>query len=269
LVNFKFHTLQSLQEEGLTHKGKPITCKYCKFQFKIIDSDSRVYWKENKMFCPSCETTYCVLPKTERDLQILQEDFVKDVQNIKNIKPFKNLLKSYVKSLILKRFTTVVNDPDDINDYADITVSRILEKYYVKENFRIYSSFATFALFQIKYTIWNKTEHLIGDESIHQLDENNKLKNDYGSNCLNIKSVDEEIHIEDSKEVLYNYLLQLFNFDKPTVFKTLNSVLIFIKHGSPAVDRFYKNFGVEGKHRFNYSLQKFKQKLMESNSAND
>lgn len=243
--------------------GKPITCKSCKTQFKV-KPEEKENWKGLKYFCPTCGNKYCMLPKTEAELRVLQDDFVLDIYNKKTGTQLYLLLKIYIRSLILKQFTNIINDPDDIDYHSHVAASKVIQNYYSTPGFKIETSFGAYSQFKIKESIWHKSEHESAPFSLHETDEDDKLKYDYGRECEIQKDSSEEQEKEDIKKYMYNFLKEIIYYNNEVSFKILISVLNYIKYGQEGVDRLYMSFGLEGKHRFEYVMRRFRERLIES-----
>jgi hypothetical protein len=50
-MNFKYYTVL----ETSNVKGKPFTCRSCKFQFRILEEEDRLNWKNLNYICPECK----------------------------------------------------------------------------------------------------------------------------------------------------------------------------------------------------------------------
>lgn len=252
-------------ENGETQRGKPITCRQCKCQFKVIE-ERKSEWKQQKYFCPKCKSLYCMLPKTEADLRVIQDDFILDKHNRDLGSKFYLLLKIYIRSLILKNFTNIVNDPDDIDYHAHVASTKVIQNYYSIENFKIETSFAAYSIFKIKESIWHKSEYVTAEHSLHEtVGDDEKLKFDYGVKCNFQKDSVEEQEREDVKKYIFEYLKKIIYYNNELSFKILVLVVNYIKYGEQGTDRLFKAFGIEGKHRFQYVMRRLKEKLLESN----
>lgn len=248
-----------------TFRGKPITCRFCKVQFKVLE-ERKEDWKELKYICPKCNTLYCMLPKTESDLRIIQDNFLENLYDKRIGTQFYSLLKIYIRSLILKNFTNVVNDPEDIEYHAHVSTSKVIQNYYANPGFKIETSFAAYSLYKIKESIWHKSEHITAEHSLHETDENDKLRFDYGVDCNFQKDSSFEQEKEDTKKYIFNYLKKIIYYNEENSFKILVLVLNYIKYGEEGTDRIFKTFGIEGKFRFERVMKRLKEKLIELNN---
>lgn len=255
-MNFKFYTLS----ETPNYKGKPFTCKSCKFQFRIIEEQERLNWKSYNYICPSCNKEYCILPTTECDLRVLQDKFLstKDTQHISDLY---SLIKTYSRSLILKNFTNVINDPEEIEYHSHSSAFKVIEQYYNREDFKIEISFAGYIVLKIKESIWHKSEKNVGDLSIDERDKDDKYKYETSSLC-SIMIENEKIQdYRDFNYRLYNYLIIIIYRNGNVSFKLLLALLNFIRDGEKGSDRIFDKFDIQGKHIFNNILKDFKKKL--------
>lgn len=255
-MNFKFYTLS----ETPNFKGKPFTCKSCKFQFRIIEEQDRLNWKSYNYICPSCNKEYCILPTTECDLRVLQDKYL-STKDSKYISDLYSLIKTYSRSLILKNFTNVINDPEEIEYHSHSSAFKVIEQYYNREDFKIEISFAGYIVLKIKESIWHKSEKNVGDLSIDERDKDDKYKYETSSLC---SIMIENEKIQDNRDFnyrLYNYLIIIIYRNGNVSFKLLLALLNFIRDGEKGSDRIFDKFDIQGKHIFNNILKDFKKKL--------
>lgn len=259
MINFQY--LPDTEENSF--RGKPISCKYCGFRFRILDEESKNNWTLQNLICPSCLEEYCVLPQTEKDLKKLQKLFIESGRDEKYGTQLYILLKKYIRSLILKHFTNVINDPEIIEYHSHCSTVKVMENYYSKPDFIVSDSFANYSMFKIKESIWHKSEHIIGDHSIHEQNDDGKDKYVVGVECK-IKFVQDQIdNHKDYNEEITNYLVnEIYTHkDKKVEFKILLALNSFLNKGIAGSDKVFQKFGLEGKTRFNALLQRFKNKL--------
>ena len=260
-LTFKFDSVDNKLDISL--KGKPITCRYCTYQFRI-PKEEKDNWREANLICPSCKQEYCVLPETEFKLKVLQDIFLENRTQEAGGKLY-TLYKTYVRSLILKYFTNVINDPEDIEYHSHNATCKVFFNYYEKPLFKIDTSFAEYAMYKIKESIWHKSEHDTGHHSIHETDDEGKEKFIVPHDCkINIETV-KNTEAEDMVRYIYKTLIQDIYSHKEIPFKLLLATNNFIKNGQKGSNRFFEVFGVEGKSRFERLLNRLKKSLVESN----
>jgi hypothetical protein len=73
-------------------------CYSCKYEF-YITTELKKDWANNKSICPKCKILYSTLPKTERELMILQDEYYK---NNKDIKIFNQIILILQNSPLIK-----------------------------------------------------------------------------------------------------------------------------------------------------------------------
>jgi len=258
IYNFNYYTLA----ETPNVKGKPFTCRNCKFQFRILEEHDRLNWKNLNYICPECKKEYCILPKTESELRVLQDKFLL-TRDTKYIGELYSLIKIYSRSLILKNFTNAINEPDDIDYHSHSSTFKVIEQYYNREDFKIEISFAGYIVLKIKESIWHKSEKNVGDLSIDERDNDNKYKYETSSIC---SIMEENEKIESDKDFnyqLYNYLINVIYTNEEISFKLLLALLNFIRYGEKGSDRIFDQFSIKGKNTFYNILISFKKKLIE------
>jgi hypothetical protein len=120
--------------------GRPITCGICKTKFHKKSDKERKIWRENKLECPSCGAKYSCLPKQERQLMILQDEYF-DKKDNNLIGEMYKILYPYAKSLAYKKFRGVMND-EYHEEFAHEASILLLQGYYkYADSFRITTSF--------------------------------------------------------------------------------------------------------------------------------
>lgn len=152
--------------------GKPITCKYCKGQFRFESDEVRYKWKESLYTCPICQIDYCILPPTERDLKKLQNEYVKSGRDIKYLNKMCRILYQYVPSLIKRHFSKAIlkavnsEGDDPMSYYTHKAIVYTIENFLKKDDYIIYSSFGKYLIDAIRWSIFEKKEHQSKDLSI-------------------------------------------------------------------------------------------------------
>lgn len=253
--------VENLSQSKLS-KGKPFYCKHCHHRFNV-DMKDKSKWISDKMICPSCGVDYCVLPKTERKLKFLQKDYIESGYRDREGALLYEALKIYIRSLILKHFTNVINDPEDILDLAHVASSKIFQMYLKKKNkFKIEVSFAQYSIFKIKESLWHKSEHIVG-ESLYEKIEDEKEHEKYGKKCKNINNID--ILFSNFEKDCFNKILKdIRTKDHFLNLKILVSFNLFIKSGRNSSDKMFRFYGTFGKYKFIEALNLLKFSLENS-----
>ena len=237
-------------------KGKHTTCQTCNHKFRLVTDEDRLEWKANRFKCPSCGEYYCNMPPTEKELQFLQEEFLKTRSSDTLLKIYE-ILKNYISSLILKYYSPYVKDKEDLEYYSHVSAS-ILIVNYDNPKFNIEYSFAGYIIWKIRETIFNKDEIDCADTTIdyaysHTLD------------CSIMNASKRNIENEDTINYLYKYLIELLysKTNKAVSLKLTICFLNFILSGEKGSDRIFRSFDVEGKNIFYNVKNAFRNKLVE------
>lgn len=204
LLNFKYN------ESNILGKGKPNRCKHCNFKFKFPNMDEKLKWGKSRYICPKCNINYCILPPTERDLRIIQDDYFTSKRNEKYLKKMYDILKKYSKSLILKRFSNLIFSPDNLEYYSHCSSVYFLEYYLKNDSFKVEDSFAGLLLWKIKQAIWRKEEHLVDDVSINFLNDENKHVFEIPNQCNEITTIENN----STNITIRNNLILIINSNK-------------------------------------------------------
>jgi hypothetical protein len=237
-------------------KGKHTTCQNCNHKFRFVTEEERLSWKSNKFQCPSCGEYYCNMPPTEKELQFLQEEFLKNRSPDSLLKIYE-ILKKYISSLILKYYSVFIKDKEDLEYYSHVSAS-ILIVNYDNPNFYIEYSFAGYIIWKIRETLFSKDEIDCADTTIeyaysHSLD------------CSIMNASKRNIENEDTIKYLYKYLVELLycKTNKTVSLKLTICFLNFILSGEKGSDRIFRSFDVEGKNIFYNVKNAFKNKLVQ------
>ena len=145
-----------LSDERVETRGRLITCKYCKSKFQLY-GEEKDQWKKLKYPCPTCGEIYCILPPTEKELRLLQEEY----QKTKNKKTFNQMIKlfySYTESLIKKHFSNRLTFEGALEYYTHNSVTKFVEYYLKDSDFTVGISFAGLLMHKIRETIFSKKE---------------------------------------------------------------------------------------------------------------
>ena len=140
-----------MSEELESKKGKAITCRYCSHEFRFTYKSDRRIWTDNLLPCPKCNISYCTLPATERELHILQTIYLK-TRLEKDLTAIVKILIPYVGSLIKKHFSNKIREKGKLEYYTHTAVTLLIEKYLVKPEFKIITSFANYLKHKIKFS---------------------------------------------------------------------------------------------------------------------
>ena len=122
--------------------GRPITCKICNHKFYKTDIQKK-YWKKNKYSCPSCKSSYCCFPPTEKELMILQDQFFDSGRDSKYLGKMYEILIPYSKSLAFKNWGKLMDEENHF-EYVHTAIYHLITSYLKRETFRISSSFANY-----------------------------------------------------------------------------------------------------------------------------
>lgn len=260
MVKFKFYAADDKSISPV--KGKPITCRYCSFQFRI-PKEEKLAWKSEQLQCPSCNQIYCVLPETEIKLKVLQDIFLENRTEEASTNLY-ILYKTYNRSLLLKHFTNIVNDPEDIEYHSHAATCKIFFNYYEKPEFKINTSFAEYAMYKLKESIFHKSEHETGSHSIHETDDDGKEKFVVGHYCkVNLETV-KNTEATDFIRDIYETLIKDIYSHKEIEFKLLLALNNFLKNGEKGYTKFFQVSGIEGKSRFIRLINRLKTKIVQS-----
>lgn len=255
-------------------KGKPLKCKLCGHTFRFSAKD-RASWTEDKMKCPSCNVEYSVLPKTERILRQIQDKY-KDSgrKDLKYIHQIYEILISYSRSLILKKYSNVVIDPESLDYHSHCSSVYLIERYFKNPEFEVNISFAGFLMHKIKESLWKKEEHSAGDSSIdsfYKEESDGKGYYDIPRDCINLDDVDRS---EDNKYVVNSIIDKIRTYgvrhslSRAENFKRLMAqVILFDSFNGKSLkadgdmDQFFKRFPEISDEHFKKSMTEIKEML--------
>jgi hypothetical protein len=265
-LNFNYEIHKNTSKENLKFKGKPLTCKACGFQFRLITPEDKYNWQKTNLICPSCGVINCIKPKTERKLNILQLMYLEDRQDQYVHSEFYSLYKSYTRSIILQLFTNVITSPDEIEYHSHNSVSKVFLQYLSRPDFKINSSFASYVLFKVKESLWHRDEHDTAQHSIHETNDDGKEKFVIESECAISDHYKGIIESKDLIDSLYKFLKSEVYSHKEIEFKLLLALNSFLKSGERGSNKIFNQFGIEGKTRFNRVLTRLRSKILESST---
>ena len=236
-------------------KKKDIECQICKCRFKI-EKEDKEKWENNKLICPLCKGTYCVMPESERKLMTIQDKFIAENRNEKYLTEMYPILCPYAESLIKKHYSQAINSTEELQYSAQYTVSFVIENYVRKTDFFIRSSFGSYMLHRIRQVLYGKPEQLIEDVSINYEfeDDNAPSYEDKTYNYI------EKIEENENKRLLCSHLLGLlFGIEEYCAnplddYMRLIALDIYFTKGENAVSTFFKSFGYHGKMAYSDSI---------------
>ena len=262
---------------------KEIICKKCSSKYLVKDTD---LWYKQYMICPVCNTLYSPLPKTEKKLMQLQDIFLVNKSGYAFEKMY-DILRAYVKSLLLKHFHTRIQG-DSIDYYIDNIITLFYLEYHKKENFKVDFSFGAFIYHKIKEFLFgiseretgtyykpNKVKWTVNDikQASKDIDWSKPTTDDYDNIIPNvalnyIHEDGHEIEIEDSnnmleeiekekdKYILFNNIIDIIKISLERCSTNRERWLCtqrldqFLYKGNNKVDAFNLKFGREGKEVF-------------------
>lgn len=239
--------------------GRKTTCRYCSHKFRV---DNKEIWKVLKFPCPSCEISYCVLPVSERDLMILQDDFFTNNRQEKYMASIYTLLKVYTRSLVLQNFSNLVEDEEDLEYYSHQACTFLIEKYYIDPDFKIETSFAAFLVFKIKQAIWGKSEHETAPNSL-DIEDSEGHKIDYGESDSSMDVLFADVGKQSLKKnimALIDKMSQVCDNDYENLMR-LTAILSYLKGGEKYSDKLFAIYERTGKKAFLQTLDLIKSEL--------
>lgn len=243
-------------------QGRLSTCRICNHKFRILQED-RQKWQIGKLYCPSCNELYCVLPDTERQLRILQDKFFESNRQEKYMTQMYKILLPYTKSLLLKSFPAAIKSNEEADEKSHQAVSYLIEEYYAKPMYKIDISFGGMILYKIKQALYGKAEQQEDAISLDfQFEDGNQVEYEDKKNKLY-----EQIENEHDKYLICKYISDILfsighflDSTQEAYIMELCLYLFFMK-GEKKVDNFFKVFGREGKLPYLYALDILKKEL--------
>ena len=270
-----FVHLPSADDQDLpSQKGRPTTCKYCGHEFHKKDL---IKWETEKHPCPSCRKIWCDKPETERMLMILQDDYLKyrdkDKNPIKAQKVLTEITKifySYTASIIKINFSNMIQEPGNLERYTQWAVSKLIEEYLKRPDFKVNGSFKGMLFPKIQEAIWGKQEHACAEDSLdYEYDDGHVVVYEDDK-----KSYMESLQERHSKEQLVNSLCELifgvseYCTEEENWIRLLN-FRNYIIGGEKYTDKFFELYEDKtGKLKFLETLDIVKQELHKSDMEN-
>lgn len=231
-----------------TDVGRPISCKICKHKFYKTDLQKK-YWKKNKYSCPSCKSTYCCFPPTEKELMTLQDQFFQSNRDSKYLGKMYEVLIPYSKSLAFKNWGKLMDEENHF-EYVHTAIYHLIVSYLKRSDFRISSSFANYVkkrFLQVEIPELTKNISINdkkgNDEEFIQIEAPSNIKTEIEFLSENIEVLDKintyllgikgKYKLRDYL-ILYNYLSQnnhtnIFTIGEQKSKDILNTILYDIR----------------------------------------
>lgn len=242
--------------------GRPTKCNYCKNDF--IREDKIEDALIDKAVCPLCNIDYCNKLTTERNLFVLQDQYVSKTitvdQFINKIYP---IMLEYTKSLILGNFRNRLHDSDDLENYT-IQALHYFFIYFLKDpEFVITTSFSGMVYHKIVQSFNEKDNRDSADYSLDfKYDDGNEVS------YTDTKKDDmQEIEEYENKFDLLKHILKLiFDFEKECNnkrenFVRLQAVYHYLNFGEKKADNLFKQYGRFSKLKFEDTLEQLHNEL--------
>jgi len=251
-----------MEEELESKRGKPLTCKYCKKEFRFELKSERQVWIESVYQCPNCNIDYCILPPTERDLRHLQAAYLKSRTN-KDLIAMVKILHSYCGSLIKKSFSNKIQEPGKLEYYVHHAVTFLIEDYLSKPNFSIQTSFGGFLIHKIRQAIFGKPEHDMDADSMDfMFDDGNQVQYSDHKDC-----VIDSLHKRTEKEHIAKKLSELiYRIEDYCSSREENYIRLLNVHnhlyaGENNPDKFFNCYDKTGKMKYIESMELLRKEL--------
>jgi hypothetical protein len=236
---------ESIEDELLETRGKPITCKYCNETFRFITKQEKEQWRLNNCICPHCDEEWCILPPTERKLKYLQAQYL-ITRNEKDFVALLQLMYIYTQSLIKKKFAKALKFEGALVYYTNETITIMVEEYLSKPNFKLDISFGAFLIIKARQAIYNPKQFLDQHTSLdYQFEDGSNLHGMIGDNRKDIMQHIEEAENENTLhkkivgiiEEIKNYIEDPFDDYIRTI-----AVYTYLKNGEGAFDNLFNAF---------------------------
>lgn len=260
---------ESIEDELLETRGKPITCKYCNETFRFITKQEKEQWRLNNCICPHCSEEWSILPPTERKLKYLQAQYL-ITRNEKDFVALLQLMYIYTQSLIKKKFAKALKFEGALVYYTNETITIMVEEYLSKPNFKLDISFGAFLIIKARQAIYNPKQFLDQHTSLdYQFEDGNNLHELIGDNKKDAHTVLEET---ENKKILAQETIDIINgishyvTDPYEDYIRLVSMNVYLQKGESAFDNLfnafrYGNDGRKGKEISQKALDKLKEEL--------
>lgn len=193
---------------------KKITCRYCNSQFTLTIQE-KIHWQNNNCVCPVCNTDWCILPKTERELKKLQDIYLKN-RDTDVLSHIAYTLFRYASSIIKKKYVNYLRNSDDLFNYSYNATVFVIDDYLSKEDFKIDTSFAGYLKFKIKQAIFtiDKEDKKISYSLNYEFKDHNQLEEVLQIEPYiyhTVPDVIDDIENKDYNRYLYKKIILLLN----------------------------------------------------------
>jgi hypothetical protein len=244
-------------------KGKGNTCKNCKQVFKFPNAEEKLKWQSCRLPCPRCHYTYCTLPDTEKVLKILQERYYESNRDVKILYQIQSILKSYAKSMILREKSPIIFSIDQLDYYAQLAASFLIEEYFKNENFRIDISFGSYLGHKVKQALYTKSEWGAADTpglTGYSLDyETDEISSQYLARSKQdiAQEFEKEIEIQTLRDKIINLIKEFEQYCNSPYenFMRLLGLRLFFFKSQYYSDKFFNSFNRDGKIVMEETLQ--------------
>lgn len=252
-------------------KGKGNTCKNCRQLFKFPNAEEKSKWQACRLPCPHCHYTYCTLPETEKVLKILQQRYHESNRDIKILHQIQAILKSYAKSMILGEKSPSIFSVDQLDYYAQLSSSFLIEEYFKNENFNIDISFGSYLGHKVKQALYTKSEWGAADTPTsmgYSLDyETDEVSSQYLARSRQdiAQEFEQEIEIQTLREKIINLIKEFEGYCNSPYenFMRLIGLRLFFFKSQHYSDKFFNAFNRDGKIVMEETLQLINKQLLE------
>lgn len=252
-------------------KGKGNTCKNCRQLFKFPSPEEKARWQSCRLPCPHCHYTYCTLPETEKVLKILQQRYHENNRDIKILHQIQAILKSYAKSMILGEKSPSIFSVDQLDYYAQLSSSFLIEEYFKNENFNIDISFGSYLGHKVKQALYSKSEWGAADTQTtmgYSLDyETEEVSSQYLARSRQdiAYEFEQEVEISSLREKLLQLIKEFEGYCNSPYenFMRLIGLRLFFFKSQHYSDKFFNSFNRDGKIVMEETLQLINKQLTE------
>lgn len=254
------------------NRGRPIKCKYCNKEFKIINIEEKKEWREHNYHCPLCNEEFCILPPTERLLRNLQTRYLA-TRSDKILGEMFVIIKSYAQSLLKQRYSGILLKRHDGADYYSHEVATIMiEKYLDNPGFKVESSFGGYMKGRgghggpLAQGLAYKFDYVKEESSLDFVyEDGSSVENSIGDDKKTVLQLIEE---KEDIKLLHKRMIKLIQAVEPYCktkeenFIRIHSIYLYLNGGEKAFDRYFNAFGREGKWMAMKTLDIIKSELL-------
>lgn len=253
-----------IEEREARTRGKPITCKICKHQFKFNKPELKQEWYDTKMCCPSCGEQYCCLPETERVLRKIEDEYYEKGKNKRYLDKMYLVLVSYCKSLLLKSYPNMIGSAADLEYHSHQVVTIFMEKYCIYDNFKVDVSFAGALISRIRQSLWGKPEHKVAPISLDVTDDENRNIFQIADQKYSLDAIENKQSSLHTRDYILRIIFEIDNYcnTKQENFIRLLLIRNFLRKGEKITDKYFYLYGRNGKEMFLRTLEIMKKELM-------